>query len=383
MKKQVFSVVFVSVLCCPLTDGVAAPLGSPRPEAQKNFQQLLKTKSCPGCDLAGTNMTRVDLSGADLEGANLAGATFLLADLSKANLKNANLQDAAFGGADLAEADLRGANVSGAIVEGAFLGTALIDGEFIAQPLAQVEEEPVVLAENTPKKSVPAAQEKVVAAPEVAMVASATAVAEQTVMAENADPVDPAVPREVSLEEVASFSEQNTSAPVPPQETAKGIEPGGDDVISQDQRESSMAAETTQTDVDNQHSDGPVYTVETVDEAAAKQEEVIERLFDEDRCVECDLAGVDLSGKNLKEADLERAVFRGAKLSGVNFREANLKGVDFENADLRDADFREADLYRANFYGADLNGARFEEALLDSADFTGAKGYVPPEEKVE
>ena len=52
---------------------------------------------------------RADLSGVDLSRANLSGANLLNADLSDAELSGANLS-----GANLYNADLRGANLSGA-----------------------------------------------------------------------------------------------------------------------------------------------------------------------------------------------------------------------------------------------------------------------------
>lgn len=104
---------------------------SPSEEVQLNFQQLIETNSCPGCNLSGAVLNRIDLSGANLEGANLAGTQLYLANLAGANLQNANLQGAALGGADLAGADLRGANLTGAIIEGAYLKDARMDGTVI------------------------------------------------------------------------------------------------------------------------------------------------------------------------------------------------------------------------------------------------------------
>ena len=117
-----------------------------------------------------------------------------------------------------------------------------------------------------------------------------------------------------------------------------------------------------------------VYTVETPDQAAARQQTLIERLLDDDTCVACDLTGVDLSGKRLNEVDLERADLKGANLEDVNLSEANLKGANLSGANLRNADLSEADLYRANLSGADLTDADLTETLLDSADLTGAIG---------
>jgi uncharacterized protein YjbI with pentapeptide repeats len=106
----------------------AADEVSPRPEVRKNFQQLLETNACPGCDLSGAVLNRLNLAGADLSGANLAGARLYLANLAGADLRNANLQGAALGGADLAGADLTGANLTGAVLEGAYLVGVKMEG---------------------------------------------------------------------------------------------------------------------------------------------------------------------------------------------------------------------------------------------------------------
>ena len=124
---------------CSIANGHAEPLGSGRPVVQKNFQQLIRTNRCPGCDLAGAVLTRINLSDADLSGANLAGAKLNLADLSGANLKGANLQGARLGGADLAGADLTGANLTGAVLQGAYLKGAKIDGQIKAATVEQGE----------------------------------------------------------------------------------------------------------------------------------------------------------------------------------------------------------------------------------------------------
>lgn len=116
------------------------------------------------------------------------------------------------------------------------------------------------------------------------------------------------------------------------------------------------------------------YNVETPEQSLLKQQMILDRFHETERCVDCDLAGVDFSGKNMSGVDLERANLQGANLEGVDLGEANLKGVNFSGANLKDADLREADLYLADFTGADLSGARFEGALIDSTDFTDASG---------
>ena len=133
------------------------------------------------------------------------------------------------------------------------------------------------------------------------------------------------------------------------------------------------AQEITEKTAD-QKTAGLVYDVETPAQAMRNHQKTLERLFDEERCVGCDLAGVDLSGKDLSKMDLERVNLQGANLEDADLDEANLKGALLNGANLKAADLREADLYLADFSGADLTGARLEGALVDSADFTNAKG---------
>ncbi len=162
MKKNAFYFACCLLIGFSAGDGYAAPIGSGRPIVQKNFQQLIKTNGCPGCDLAGAVLTRVDLSGADLSGANLAGAKCNLADFSGANLRGANLQGANLGGADLAGADLTGANLTGAILQGAYLKGAKIDGMLTDQTNDQDSEatgETVFVPDGAQSKHAPYSQD--------------------------------------------------------------------------------------------------------------------------------------------------------------------------------------------------------------------------------
>ncbi|MEL7039739.1 MAG: pentapeptide repeat-containing protein, partial [Cyanobacteria bacterium J06592_8] len=89
----------------------------------------------------------------------------------------------------------------------------------------------------------------------------------------------------------------------------------------------------------------------------------------------------DLTGANLRKANLEHFYFRGANLreadlQGANlqeadFREANLQGINLQNTNLQEADFREANLQEANFREANLQEADFREANLQGADLQG------------
>ncbi len=95
--------------------------------------QLLKTKKCYGCDLAGLDLSGQSLVGADLESANLTGCNLQGCDLSRANLKGAKLvqakmQQAKIDGADCYKANLSFANLTGASTSGADFDYARLKG---------------------------------------------------------------------------------------------------------------------------------------------------------------------------------------------------------------------------------------------------------------
>jgi uncharacterized protein YjbI with pentapeptide repeats len=125
---------------------------------KENIAILKKTKACPGCDLKGAVLNRMDLSEANLQGADLTDAKLFLTNLSGANLKNAHLERAIFGGADLGGADLRGADLNGADLTSAYLVGSKFDGEFIKtkpyadEGLPEVEKETYVDDTVRPKK---------------------------------------------------------------------------------------------------------------------------------------------------------------------------------------------------------------------------------------
>lgn len=108
--------------------------------------------------------------------------------------------------------------------------------------------------------------------------------------------------------------------------------------------------------------------------------EAINRFSQENPNTELDLAGADLSGRDLSSARLMGADLRGANLSGCDLRQARLTNVNFTGADLRNADARGAAFHHANLTGADLRGIRLdpfgEETLvmcISPTTFQGAR----------
>ncbi|MEY4555482.1 MAG: hypothetical protein RL093_601, partial [Pseudomonadota bacterium] len=85
-----------------------------------------------------------------------------------------------------------------------------------------------------------------------------------------------------------------------------------------------------------------------------------------------DLNGLDLSGRNLAEADFTGCALENAKLVG-----ARMNGAVLFCADLRGADFTGAQLVRADLRGACLRGASLMNADLTRADFREGVIAVP------
>ena len=81
-----------------------------------------------------------------------------------------------------------------------------------------------------------------------------------------------------------------------------------------------------------------------------------------------DLTGTNLSGVELPEANLEKAVFEESNLRGSNFLAANLGGAIFYKCNLQDAHFVKANLQRAVFEKANLQGAKLSLANLKEAN---------------
>ncbi len=83
-----------------------------------------------------------------------------------------------------------------------------------------------------------------------------------------------------------------------------------------------------------------------------------------------DLSYVDLSQANLKDAQLEEVDFSYSDLKKTIFWGANLKKAKLQSADMKRADFSWSDCNKANFNNADLNGANFSNATLKKADLS-------------
>ena len=88
------------------------------------------------------------------------------------------------------------------------------------------------------------------------------------------------------------------------------------------------------------------------------------------------LAGANLSGKHLCEADLEDASLKGAQMWGTDLRGANLIRASFRRARLKGVDFRGANMTLADFTGAEIRESDFSGASLKSARLAKARRIV-------
>lgn len=399
------NILFTLCLICLLGCGSlvwASPEDTERKEVQQSVLQLLENKSCPGCNLSGAKLQRLNLTGANLTGADLSGAKLNLAILIRADLRNANLEGADFSGADLTGADMRGANMIGTVIEGANLAgtklrrddavyTATDDSDLphmeeisardsevelkdISSNEQQEEQEPkgadtdISAAGPLPTKSkrlntigdavvTTESTDRSEKKPEISSPVEKVAKEEQVTPEKNDKPI---------IEETILPAEEKTKPEAKDQEVVEEQIPASEELASSVETQDQ---EKVTEDQDIAQKDEPV-----VDPEAEKKKILVEKLFDENRCVACDLTGVDLSDEDFEEADLERVILRGANLREVDLQEANLKGADLRDTDLRDADLREADLYKADLSGADVTGAKFDEALIDSMIGIGVKG---------
>jgi uncharacterized protein YjbI with pentapeptide repeats len=386
---------------------------------KENIQTLKKTKSCAGCDLRGAELIRMDLSGVNLEGADLTGAKLFLSNLSGANLRNAHLQKTSFGGADLADADLRGADLQGVDLNGAYLMGAKLDGEVVKTKPYEEEisgsTEKMTLddtAESTSKKENKGAAvgskiddgERLATGPKKAASDSRTSdtknpesmaskdsplvkgVAPESQVKENViqEATTNTAPKEAAVKETAQLSEDQGSAAASAQagksqnaeqemtgkrETLASSVPAQEkNIAEKDPVIAKQATKQTETGKNT-----PADTVQPAEISSDKAKN-LKTLLETKKCYKCDLAGVDLSGKNLSEADLEGADLKGSNLEKTDLAKANLKGASLVNANLKKADLKRADLYKANLSGADLTDAAMENATIDEALFEGVIG---------
>ena len=82
----------------------------------------------------------------------------------------------------------------------------------------------------------------------------------------------------------------------------------------------------------------------------------------------------NLSGANLRSANLSSAYLRSADLSGANLSGANLRSADLRSANLSGANLRSADLRGANLSGANLRDADLDKTYYQVVRIGSRRG---------
>lgn len=85
-----------------------------------------------------------------------------------------------------------------------------------------------------------------------------------------------------------------------------------------------------------------------------------------------DLTGSDLRDANLRSTNLEGVILTRTQLENADLREANLKNAQLVGANLAHADLRGANLQGANFQGTNLTNTDLRDTDLTSATFERA-----------
>ena len=96
------------------------------------------------------------------------------------------------------------------------------------------------------------------------------------------------------------------------------------------------------------------------------------KLQETNKCIECNLAGVNLRKAKLKGANLSGANLSGANLSGAKLMDSNLIGANLSGANLSEANFSDSDVSRANLSGANLSKAIASRSYFIGTDLTEA-----------
>ncbi|RYE30829.1 MAG: pentapeptide repeat-containing protein [Sphingobacteriales bacterium] len=102
-------------------------------------------------------------------------------------------------------------------------------------------------------------------------------------------------------------------------------------------------------------------------------------VFEDCTFSDCNLEGIDLSGKEFQDCTFNVCNLSLAKLSrtalrGVQFNRCKLIGLRFDqcNAFLLDINFEESKLDHSSFYGLKIKRIRYRHCSLREVDFTSA-----------
>jgi uncharacterized protein YjbI with pentapeptide repeats len=381
----------------------------------------LKDADLEGADLTGASLRKADLTGADFRGANLQDVNLSNAILNGAKITNANLE-----GANLSNADLRNANLLNTSLKDARVENAIYN--FNTQPFSWYpsEEKNYLICdrekdEKDIKNECKSLQLNQADLPEVDLSNTYLQKAKlshanlRNTKLINADLRDAdltyadirgadftsAVLKGVKIDHAiyddrtkldksiffnqAKFYKISSFNPLkrdlqPAQKDLKDAELIGADIRKADLRGVDLTGANLEgadlrganlegAILDKTELKGVLYDIETKldvkrEKLMAAKAYYIENISPDNPG---DLAGIDLSNRDLEKTPLGRVNLTGAKLGKVNLISADLQGANLSSATLL-----KADLSRSNLSQSYLNFANLERANLSGADLKKA-----------
>jgi uncharacterized protein YjbI with pentapeptide repeats len=289
-----------------------------------NTDELTRAYAAGERDFAGSDLRCANLAGVDLSRINLQGAILVDADLDDccldgANLRNADLAGAELNNAELRSADLTETNLSGAILSGAQLERA--DLSETTLEAAQLDEARLV----------------------------GTKLINVNLCYTDFSSADLS---DADLSGSRGVGTDFTGATL---ENTKLLETDLRYAVFENAR---LDGETT----------AAVRKAEKRTETAqAKKQRSVERILARYESGLRDFSAVDLSFADLEDVNLE-----GADLSSANLENANLMGAELNQCCLDGANLRRANCFAAEFNRSSFHGGDLREATLSSAEFEHA-----------
>jgi uncharacterized protein YjbI with pentapeptide repeats len=284
----------------------------------------------PIVNLAGRDLTRAYLIGAEMSGADARGANLTNADMSKAYLANANLSDANLTDAVLDAASLAGANFSGATVRRASIRREFVTN--VSCGLFGCTSTTIGYGGISPAQLATTLDYQ--ARDLTGMDLEGNNFTGANLVDQNLTNVDL---------HGATLTDANFTGA-----TILGASFGRYTITSGCERKPTIDSCRTTTS-----SFGTGISFAQLSSTASY--------------LARDLSGIDLGGNNLTGGN-----FSQQNLTGASFLGANLASADFSSANLTQVNLRSATLTSANLSGVDAPGADFSDANLSSAVLSGA-----------
>lgn len=332
----------------PKRPSAEEPTSIPPPTAESVRDQVTRHGSLEGADLRGLDLSGLDLKGADLAGANLSKVSLRKTDLTEANLSKANLTEADFTEANLTRANAAGADFSEARLNQVKLNDADLSGaNFGACDLSQANLDGALLDET----NLSGARLMEASALGASFVRADLSGANlQKAMLAKAD-FSQATLRQANLQETdlaeacvigAKGHQINLAGAVLTKLRAANCDFSG--------------AKMTES-----KGNGSMWKAANLSGGDLRYANMEEAMF----TAAC-LKEANLSDANMKFSRFNKANLTQAKLQGMNLFQGNLEKANLALADLRGANLYEVEFLEAVFEQTNLEGANLKMTKLDT-----------------